>query len=291
MSFVVHTEKPNLVCAVVTAEADSDAPSAGGGAEGKASKASSHHEVGTLASHYHELLAVFHLAIPTVTIQLGGVLPSFLTASYIGRNFTVAYLDGFTLASLTGNLFTLSLLQGLYTASDTLSPQAYGAGNVSEVGHLAIRGYVGSALMTLPIIILLAVIMNQVLVAVGQDEEAATHAWHWYQIYAISLPFYALYNVTWKFLSAQNVMAPLVVCGLVSSCVILPLALYAAGAAFGFLGTAAAIVIYEIFLSLSLLAYLWYFQPHDPSTWPGLKRGWRQALQLEPFRAYMVRVE
>jgi hypothetical protein len=54
-----------------------------------------------------------NLAIPTVLVLVGSVIPSAMTASYIGyigRQLGPIYLDGFTLASLTGNLLTLSLL-------------------------------------------------------------------------------------------------------------------------------------------------------------------------------------
>jgi len=289
MSFVVHTEELNLVSTVAEAEHDDEETASSNNIS--TNVLFSHHDESSSSTHHHhvhDLRHVFHLALPTMIIQLGSVLPSFLTASYIGRNFDVIHLDGFMLASLTCNLFTLSLLQGLYSASDTLSPQAYGAGNRQEVGVLAIRGFVGSMLITLPIVMLLAVIMDHMLVGLGEDEDASRQAWHWYQIYVLMLPFYALYQVTWKFLSAQNVMWPLTICVLLSCCIVLPLSLWCLGGAFGYLGTALAIVIYEVFQSLSLLTYLWWFQPHDKSTWPGLKCGLKAALKRKPFVAYMV---
>jgi len=87
------------------------------------------------------------LAFTTVIIQLGFTLPPFLIASHVGRHYGTVYLDGFTLAILTGNLFTLSVLQGLYSAADTLSPQAFGAGNPRQVGLLAMRGFFGSMML------------------------------------------------------------------------------------------------------------------------------------------------
>jgi multidrug resistance protein, MATE family len=277
MSFVVHQEELNLVSAVAAEDDDDDAD--------EQSLDEPHHR----RSHAHDLLAVFSLAVPTMVVQTGQVIPNFLTASYIGRNMkNVVYLDGFTLASLTGNLFTLSLLQGLYSASDTLSPQAYGAGNYAEVGYLAVRGFAGSLLVVLPAMFLLDCFMGELLVAAGQDPDAALLAWRWYQIYSISLPFYALYEVTWKFLSAQNVMKPLVVCVLVSNLIVLPTALYFAGNAFGFLGTALAIVIYNVVQSLLLLLYLWYWTPHNAATWIGLTPSFQAALQCKPFYAYMA---
>ena len=269
MSFVVHTEKLNLVSAVAEAEHDEEeeeerllllrttsaaiATTAStnkrqhGGHDTRTTTAdeAAPHTLPRLPSHWHELCAVVQLAIPTAIIQLGGTVPGFVTASYIGRHLGVIALDGFTLAMLTGNLFTLSLMYGLFTASDTLSPQAYGAGNKSEVGLLAIRGYVGSLLVTVPMATLLAYtpVMEQGLVWVGMDPEVAYAAWRWYRIYVLALPFYALYNVTWKFLSAQNVMTPLTVCVLVSCGIVLPVALSTLGAWFGYWGTAVGTVL------------------------------------------------
>jgi Na+-driven multidrug efflux pump len=91
-----------------------------------------------------EARLLFELAVPTIFVQLGFVVPLFSIASYVGINYGYIYLDGMTLASLTGNLCTLALLQGLYSASDTLSPEAFGAGNSREVGLLAMRGFLGS---------------------------------------------------------------------------------------------------------------------------------------------------
>jgi Na+-driven multidrug efflux pump len=291
MSFPLHTEKLNLVSALAAEENDE-----------KNYEASLLHErkeestplsppflkIGSWQSHRYELIALMNLAIPTLTIQLGSVLPGFLIASYIGRSFEVEYLDGFTLASLTVNLFVLSLLQGLYLASDTLSPQAYGAGNMSEVGYLAIRGFAASMLIVLPIALVLIFYMKPILIYVGEDIESATHAWRWYQIDAIAIPFYSLYQVTMKFLSAQKQMTPLVVCSILSTCIVLPIALWFFGGVFGFLGTAIAMVIYQVFQSTSLLVYLWWFCPHDRETWPGLRQGWKRALQWKPFIYYMV---
>ena len=94
-----------------------------------------HKDVTSFESRWYEMNALFQLTIPTLIIQLGQVIPGFTIASYIGRTYSndISYLDGYTLASLTANLFTLSLLLGIYTASDTLSPQAYGAGNMKEI--------------------------------------------------------------------------------------------------------------------------------------------------------------
>jgi Na+-driven multidrug efflux pump len=145
---------------------------------------------------WKEARSLLHIAIPTIIILQGSTIPPFLTASYVGRAFGPAYLDGFQLASLTGNLFTLSLLQGLYSASDTLSPQACTAGNYSELGYIAMRGFISSMAVVLPICVPLVFCIRKLLIKVGEDPEASLHAGTWYAVYVLSLPIYVVYMVT-----------------------------------------------------------------------------------------------
>lgn len=317
MTFAVHTERLNLI-SIVAAESQDEAHEASlhlrqqqqqnqqhnvtttATHERKSHEnnnnnkvtvtANPHQNVCSLESRGYEMSALLQLAIPTYIIQLGSIIPSFAIASYIGQRYSndIVYLDGYTLASLTANLFTLSLLQGLYTASDTLSPQAFGAGNMKEVGYLAVRGYLASLMVVLPITILLVFYMKSMLLSIGEDSESVSHACSWFNIYAFSIPFYALYQVTTKFLSAQNQMQPLVVCSLVSTCVVLPISLYTFGVSYGYIGTAIAMIVYQVFQSLSLIAYIHVLQPHDPSTWPGLYEAFKNAILLKPFLSYMV---
>lgn len=307
MAFAVHTEKLNLI-SIVAAEHHDEvhdakqfqqrqlllqqhaAVSTTSDNNRSNSKVNPYKNVRSYESRMYEMISLFQLAIPTFIIQLGSIIPGFSVASYIGRKYStdIIYLDGYTLASLTANLFTLSLLQGLYSASDTLSPQAYGAGNMKEVGYLAVRGFIASMMVVLPITILLIFYMKPMLLWIGEDNESVNHACAWFNIYAFAIPFYALYQVTTKFLSAQNQMQPLVVCCLLSTCIVLPISLYTLGTMYGYIGTAIAIVTYQVFQSVSLICYIWIFQPHDPSTWSGLYDGIQNAILLKPFLSYMV---
>lgn len=191
-----------------------------------------------------ELKAILNIALPTLVIQLGFVVPPILTASYVGRFFGPVYLDGYQMAYLTVNLFTLSLLSGLFSASDTLSPQAFGSGNYREVGVIALRAFIGSLALVLPICSVLVFCMDDLLVAMGEDPEASRHAADWYRVYAIALPFFALYMAIWKFLSAQNVMMPLVVASVFSTGIVLPLAMHVLVYRMGFIGSAVAFATY-----------------------------------------------
>ena len=236
-------------------------------------------------SAWQEARQLINLAIPTVIVQLGANIPPALTASYVGRHLGSTYLDGFTLANLTGNLCTLSLLSGLYSASDTLAPQAFGAGNYRELGLLLMRGLTGSMIVLIPINLVLLMYMEQLLILCGQDPVPSALAAKWYSIYLLSLPFYALYMVTWKFLSAQAIMTPLVVI-LIVTLLSLPLLLETFVTRFGFLGSALAILTYMLSQAILLVAYLWWQKPHTPDSWPGLG-AWGEALAWKPFVTYM----
>ena len=233
-----------------------------------------------------EVKALLHIAIPTLVIQLGFVVPPFLTASYVGRFFGPIYLDGFQLAYLTINLFTLSLLAGLFSASDTLSPQAFGAGNYREVGVIALRGFVGSMSLILPVCMALAFCMADVLVALGEDTEASQHAADWYRIFLVALPFYGLYMATWKFLSAQNVMMPLVIASVLCIGVILPVSMEVLVKLYGFRGSAMAYAVYQISQAVSLLLILWLYRPYHDACWPGLVEAWRDVFHWKPFAQF-----
>jgi multidrug resistance protein, MATE family len=231
---------------------------------------------------YQETVHLLHVAIPTVLIQLGCTFPPAMTASYVGRHLGSVYLDGFTLAILTGNLLTLALLWGLYSASDTLSPQAYGAGNYAEVGRLAVRGMVASLLILLPINFVLVFVMEDLLLFFGEAPEASRLAAEWYRVYTLALPFYALYMVLWKFLSAQEIMMPILITTILSAGGILPLALHWFVPRWGFMGSAAAMVLFQVSEPLILILYLIWKKPHHPET-----LCWKNALEWEPFRAYL----
>ena len=128
------------------------------------------------AEFRHQGKLFLELALPTCLLSVGTYISPFLTASVIGRNFGQTYLSAFTLANLTGNLCTFSLLWGLLSAADTLTPQAYGKKDYPEVGYLAMRGLVLAVGVVLPSNAILYYYLEDILLALGQDPEAAAHA-------------------------------------------------------------------------------------------------------------------
>ncbi len=188
--------------------------------------------------------------------------------------------------NLTANVCTLALLSGIYSLSDTLLPQAFGAGNNRELGLLAMQGFAVSMVVILPINIVLLFFMNKLFLSIGQDPEVSELATKWYAIYALVFPLNALYEAMWKFLSAQEIMIPLLVC-LLLTLMALPLLLAALVPAFGCVGSALAIVLYELLQVTLLLTYLWWCSPHIPHSWPSVG-AWREALAWEPMVEFLL---
>ena len=237
-------------------------------------------------SFWIEVRLFLELAIPTCLLSCGFTLSPLLTASYVGLRFGPMFLSAFTLGNLTANLCTFSLLAGVFSASDTLAPQAFGVGDYNEVGLIAVRGIFASLILVIPINIFLVTCMEDLLVAAGQDPEAAFHASQWYSIFVWAVPFFVIYDSVWKFLSAQHVMRPLIYVSLFSCAVILPLALEFFTERFGFLGSAMAYVVFQGCQCILLLLYLWVFKPHHEGTWGGLGC-WRDALKTKPMMEYL----
>lgn len=233
-----------------------------------------------------EIRLFLELAVPNTLLDFGMTVSPLLTACYVGLKFGPTYLSAFTLANLTGNLSTFSVLMGLFSAADTLSPQAFGKEDFQEVGFIAMRGVVVSLCLLIPVNILLATYLEDILLALGQDAEASYHATQWYRIFVWALPFFVVFSATWKFLAAQHVMRPLLVVAFFSCLVILPVSLQVFTTYMGFLGSAVAYVVFVASQSTLLIAYIAWNHPHAQGTWPGLHT-WREALQYQPTLDYL----
>lgn len=221
-------------------------------------------------TNVQEMNIVLKLSIQGMVSQLGWSVPSFLLASYIGRNFGPIYLDGYSLAMLTGNLCILSFLESIFSAITTLTPQAYGSKNYAELQLITIRGFILCLIVVSIFAIVLSFYIKEVLVVVGEDPIAAQYAEEWYRIYSLSLPFYALYHMTNCFLAAQYIVMPEVITALVSSICILPILVMVLGSTNGYIGTSYSVVIYQAFQAFLLLAYLRWKKPYHPETWQSI---------------------
>ena len=249
-----------------------------------------HEVVPNRSSFRREAQLLVELAIPSILIQLGFTVPPFMTASHVGTRFGHIYLVSYTLANMMGNLSTLSIVAGLFSASDTLSPQAYGSGNYRQVGLLAVRGFLSSLVIIFIINLALVPCFENVLLFCGQDLQASQLAASFYRTYVWALPFNSLYVITWKFLSSQHIMTPIVVVAVVSSLVVLPITLHFCTQQWEFQGAAIALVIFQAFEALVLLLYLAFRRPYHPETWPGTLsyEFFKEAMDVEKCKQYLL---
>ena len=227
------------------------------------------------------------LAVPTIIVNLGLFMPPAVVASFVGRTLGTVAMDGFSLGNLVVNLFAISILWGVFTANDTLSPQAFGTKNYREVGMLAIRGFVVGILAVLPPSAVLFFSTERMLLALGQPPAPSALAAEYYRVYLLGLPFFVLYAMIWKFLTAQEITKPLVVVFVINCGIVLPLSLIYFVEWFGFIGSAMALNVFMMSQSTMLLVYLAVLRPHHPGTWVGLTKSWRDALAWGPVMAYV----
>ena len=227
------------------------------------------------------------LAVPTIIVNLGLFMPPAVVASFVGRTLGTVAMDGFSLGSFIANQSAVAILWGIFTANDTLSPQAFGAKNYREVGLLAIRGFVVGIVAILPPGVVLFFSTERMLLALGQPAAPSALAAEYYRVYLLGLPFFVLYAMIWKFLAAQEITKPLVVVFVINCGIVLPLSLIYFLGWFGFIGSAMALNVFTMSQSIMLLIYLAVLRPHHPGTWVGLTKSWRDALAWGPVMAYV----
>jgi len=163
--------------------------------------------------------------------------------------------------------------------------------NKGQLAVLAVRGYLASLVLIVPISLTLALYMEPILVNVAREDKLASkYAAQYYRVYVWSLPLYSVYVIMWKFLSAQKhgIVLPVVATSSASCVFVLPMALRYLSRWFGFRGTAASVLAHQAFQVVTLFLYLRWKRPHDPETWP--VSGWfsfrsvlREAVRYGPF--------
>jgi hypothetical protein len=143
--------------------------------------------------------------------------------------------------------------------------------------------------MILPICLISIFYIKDMLIFFGQDEEASEKAATWYSIYVTCFPRYALFMVTYKFLSAQNVMFPLVLTAILDLTIVLPLATSFWTSHYGFAGSAAAVSTYICGQAIILHLYLYNTRPYMAECWPGIIEGFRDAVNsFEAIKVFVI---
>jgi MATE family multidrug resistance protein len=235
-----------------------------------------------------EAARLFHIAIPSVAIQFSMLIIFPMAASFVGRTRGTEELAGFSLGSLVGNLTSLSVMVGALSAADTLMPRAYGSEQYDELGRLAIRSFVVCVGLLIPPVVPLCTIMDWALVQLGQDPVASSLAASWIRVYLLGAPANLIFRVIQRFLVAQHQPWPPVYASVIPAFFLNPILLHTLVPAFGFTGSAYAIVITQWAMLFLLLLYLHLKPDYHPESWPGLKLSYlKEALQPRPLLRFL----
>ena len=170
---------------------------------------------------------------------------------------------------------------GMLSGFDTLAPHAMGLQKYREVGILAQRGFVLSALAFVPACVpwLFA---SSLLQYIGQPEDAANLAASFLKYYILAVPAYLAYEVCRRFLIVQNTVNPFMAIGGATALVIHPVCLSILVPAIGFTGAPLAHVI-SAWLQLGICClYMLWAAPHAEQSWPG----WQCAEVCQPRAVY-----
>jgi MATE family multidrug resistance protein len=219
-----------------------------------------------------------NLAAPNVITQIFSFLLWMENSMYVGQMLGTTELAAVSLGNLTGNLTGLSLILGMMSALDTLAPQSMGSKQYAEVGVLVQRA-TWLCMSMLPPCLLFWWNMETILLFLNQPAGASALAGQFLRVFCFGLPPLVCFEVSRRFLGCQNITWPFCVITGVTALGAHPFFLwfFITYCGFGFIGTPMAIVSSQWWMLLLTIAYIYFWQPHNPATWTGFSS--RQALE------------
>ncbi|KAI7800847.1 multidrug and toxin extrusion protein 1 [Triplophysa rosa] len=229
-----------------------------------------------------EIVNLCFLALPVFLSYLSEYLLGFVSTVFCGHLGRIE-LDGVTLATSVINVMGIGIGHGLAAACDTLISQAFGSGNLRQVGVVTQRAILILLLACLPCCALL-INTESILLLVGQSPEVAKVSQLYVNIFLPGLPASFMYITEAKYLQNQGIVWPLVITGVAANAlnvVINYVLLFVLD--FGVAGSAAANSISQYALAVSLLVYIrWKGLYKD--TWAGWSmdclKGWESFIHL-----------
>ncbi|MCO5571741.1 hypothetical protein L7F22_025489 [Adiantum nelumboides] len=168
-----------------------------------------------------ELKRQVELAIPMIVINLLLFAVPTTSVMFVGHISELA-LSGASLAYSITNVTGLSLLMGLASALDILCGQAYGAQQYSLVGLYLQRALIVLYACSIPLAILWSN-MQHILLALGQDAAISKQAGEFMLWLIPTLFTYSATLPLIRFMQAQSLVVPVVLCCACTICCHVPL--------------------------------------------------------------------
>ncbi|KAK9962219.1 hypothetical protein ABG768_007591 [Culter alburnus] len=162
-----------------------------------------------------EIVNLCTLALPVFLSYFFDYLIIFVSTVFCGHLGKIE-LDGVTLAVAVINVMGICTGYGLTAACDTLISQAYGAGNLNQVGVITQKAILILLLACLPCCALL-INTESILLVVGQSPEVARVSQQYVNIFLPGLPAAFMFIIEAKYLQNQGIIWPLVITGILAN--------------------------------------------------------------------------
>ncbi|XP_056127055.1 multidrug and toxin extrusion protein 1 [Rhinichthys klamathensis goyatoka] len=214
-----------------------------------------------------EIINLCYIALPVFLSYLFDYLIIFVSTVFCGHLGKIE-LDGVTLAIAAISVMGIGIGYGLSAACDTLISQAYGAGNLHQVGVITQRAILILLLACFPCCALL-VNTESILLVVGQSPEVARVSQQYVNIFLPGLPAAFMFIIEAKYLQNQGIIWPLVITGILANVLnvlINYILLFVLD--MGVPGSAAANTISQYSLAIVLFIYIRCKDLHK-DTWAG----------------------
>ncbi|XP_065908684.1 multidrug and toxin extrusion protein 1-like [Dysidea avara] len=237
---------------------------------------------------------LFSLSWPvSLTFFLHTLLPltALIFVGHVSKHKSKLLIDATSLGISFINVTGYAIIFGLSTAIDTLSSQAYGAGNYKRVGVILQRSVLVCSLSLFPIAV---VFLNaeSILLILHQSPCVARLTGKFCKILVIALPVLYLEVIFVKYLQSQGIVKPAIVTGIISNVVnIISLTLLLFVAGLEIEGAAIATALGSFSLFISIVIYMFFRKPTN-KTWQGLNwnclKEWKPYLWLAIPGVFMV---
>lgn len=196
------------------------------------------------------------------------------------------------LASTFCAIMILSLIIGLNSAQETLTSQAFGAGNLRLCGLYLNRGHLVIIVFFVPVSIVTSCYGESVFLLMGQDEELSRLTAIQIQALLPSVFFYGHYDLRKRWMACQRITVYPMVAMLIASVLYIPLCyIFFFHFDLGILGLAVATSIKDGVLLLAVMVYSWWspqlnqvLQPLDSESF----RGWGEYLWVSLPTTVMI---
>jgi MATE family multidrug resistance protein len=213
-----------------------------------------------------ELRRFARISAPNTLTMLLMNLQSSITLSVAARHLGTEEMTGVSLANLTANLSCLTIVYGLLSAVDTLAPQAFGAGNLIEVGILVQRGLV-TIFATFIVTLFLWFNAESFLLWVGQPPDESRLAGVFLRYFFLAIPGLTIWESGRRFMWAQEVTQWPFVAIAAAALLVHVTAVHVCIPALGFPGAPIAHVLTNWSLAIFFGIWVKWKSPHNPKTW------------------------